>query len=57
VPFLAIYLKQKGLSRKAPAPFGPGLALGLAVVAWNLLGHGELDSVFDRIWLPMLKAY
>jgi leader peptidase (prepilin peptidase)/N-methyltransferase len=57
LPILALYLGLKGLGRKDPAPFGPGLAAGLALVGWNLLGHGELDGVFDRLWLPMLKAH
>lgn len=57
VPILSAYLWSRGLGRKAPAPFGPALALGLMLVGWNQLGHGELNSIFYRVGLPMLGTY
>jgi leader peptidase (prepilin peptidase)/N-methyltransferase len=56
LPILIVYVRLKGLGRKDPAPFGPGLALGIAVVAWNMMSNGELDSAWGSLGLSMLKA-
>jgi len=56
LPLMALYLKSRGLKMKDPAPFGPGLALGLALAAWNLATRGGLDGIYESLGLFMLKA-
>ena len=56
LPLLLLYIRLKGLGRRDPAPFGPGLAAGLALTAWNVLGHGEFDGALQMLGLSMLKA-
>ncbi len=44
LPMLALYRRLKGGALRDPAPFGPALALGCAVAAWDLLGGAPVLS-------------
>ncbi len=51
LPLMLVFLKIKGLKFRDPAPFGPGLCLGSALVLWNMLSRGALQLFFDRLGL------
>lgn len=56
LPLALIYMKLKKLGARDPAPFGPGLAAGLMLCSWNMIGHGELDGALGALGLSLLKA-
>jgi leader peptidase (prepilin peptidase) / N-methyltransferase len=56
VPVMLFYLKLKKRNFRDPAPYGPTLALGSFLAAWNMISGGDLNKFLDTAWLWFLKA-
>ena len=58
LPLMLLYLRLHKQTLKDPAPFGPGLCLGAALVLWNLLSAGAaLDRSLEWIGLDILEFH
>ncbi len=57
LPLMLLHQRLRGAHWREPAPLGPGLCLGAALTAWNLLSGGAMDPCFEGLGMDLLKIH